>query len=201
MRTQDGFYFSPQNTFMSLHFDNKKGLINAFYSRIEGFYIKPAIKLDGTFEAFASGALCVCAIDILARLEYGDNTGVGDRFKKWVRAYLKSDFNDFGNEVKQYHQHVTFDDILYECFRNGLVHEGVIKQGFQFSYETGKKLFYVESEIVVINPKVLLSKVYDSLNVFVKKLKDDDALFEKFSKQLHKDLKKDITDITIEEKE
>lgn len=192
MRTQDGFYFSPQNTFMSLRFDDKEGLINAFYSRIEGFYIKPAIKLDGIFEAFASGALCVCAIDILARLEYGDKTGVGDRFRKWVRAYLKSDFNDFESEVKQYNQHMTLDHVLYECFRNGLVHEGVIKQGFQFSYETGKRLFYMESEIVVINPKVLLSKVYDSLNVFVKKLREDDMRFKKFGKQLQKDFKEDM---------
>lgn len=192
MRTQDGFYFSPQNTFMSLRFDDKEGLINAFYSRIEGFYIKPAIKLDGTFEAFASGALCVCAIDILARLEYGDKTDVGDRFRKWVRAYLKSDFNDFKSEVKHYNQHVTLDYVLYKCFRNGLVHEGVIKQGFQFSCETGERLFYVESEIVVINPKVLLSKVYDSLNVFVKKLREDNMLFKKFGRQLQKDFKEDM---------
>lgn len=192
MRTEDGFYFSPQDTFMSLRFNDKEGLINAFYNRIEGFYIQPAKKLDGTFEAFASGALCVCTIDILARHEYGAKNHVRDRFRDWVKAYLKSDLNDFERKVKQYNQQATLDVVLYEYFRNGLVHEGVIKQGFQFSYETGEKLFDVESEFVVINPKVLLSKVDASLNIFVEKLREDDALFEKFKKQLQKDFKKDL---------
>ena len=194
MRTQDGFYFSPQYTFMSLRFDDKEGLINAFCNRIEEFYIKPAIKLDGIFEAFASGALCVCVIDILARLEYGEEKKVGDRFEKWVKVYLNSDFKDFGNEVKQFNKHMTLSYVLYKSFRNGLVHEGVIKQGFQFSYENCERLYYMESEIVVINPRVLLSKVSDSLKVFVKKLKEDDTLFDKFSGQLKKDFNKDMVE-------
>lgn len=37
MRTQDGFYFSPHNAFMSLRFDDKEGLIilNTFQKNIK----------------------------------------------------------------------------------------------------------------------------------------------------------------------
>jgi hypothetical protein len=192
MRTQDGFYFSPKNTYMSLHFNDKKEVINAFYERIKGFYIEPANKLDGTFEAFASGVLCVCTIDILARLEYGDNIGVGSRFKKWVRIYLVDDFLIFKLKAMKYNEQLSLDSFLYEYIRNGLVHEGLIKQGFQFSYETSNNLFRFEPDIIIINPKVLLNKVYDSLKAFIKKLNEDNSLYLKFSKQLQKDLKEDL---------
>lgn len=53
MRTKDGLYFAPGCTYMNLNFEDKNELINAFYSRINGFYFEPANKLNGKYESFA----------------------------------------------------------------------------------------------------------------------------------------------------
>lgn len=175
-------HFSPTCTFEAFEDALKKNdrdtLIKAFKDRICGFYIQPAKelnRLDKDKYAFAVGVLCVSTIDCLAcitcRPHIPCKSGtVRERFEGWVRKNL----NEF-NKPDPADSEETLAYRFYYEFRNGLVHEGRIKNRGEFS-NVCKELVDTPDGIMLINAEKLLKKINDIFEKYItdiEKEKDD----------------------------
>lgn len=131
-------------------------------ARFHGYYIGPSRLLADSGHAFASGLMLVSCIDALALIESG-NDKVGERFKGWCRENLPN----FGKKRIQ--------DKFYEDFRNGLVHEGRIKNGGEFNLEP-RRTITDNPPILSINPMYLAEEVSAALVRLAGKLQTGGAL-------------------------
>jgi len=174
MNIGDILYFSPKYRFIELDLDDENNLISAFQDRVEGFYLKPARELKQKEHAFARGVLCVTAIDFLARIEQGTDK-VRQRFEKWFQSNAKEFTGDDPDNPSQ-----LLSRRFYDEFRNGLVHEGRIKNGGQFSYEFEDKLVDVNERIMTVNPSCLLDEIDGALKRYIDKLKKEKFAFQAF---------------------
>jgi hypothetical protein len=174
MRIEDTIYFSPLFKFKDIDWDNKDQLIEAFNDRVYGFYLTPAESLNSYKNGFAAGLLCVASIDFLGKISIGRG-----RFKEWIEENLK----DF--KGKRY-----LSKKFYEDFRNGLVHEGRIKNGSQFTYDISG--IYCENDVMLINPEKFLNSINISFQNYISDLKMNEDKFEKFKELLKNDFKKEI---------
>ncbi len=168
-------YFAPDLKFDLVKWNDKEALIKAFEDRINGFYLGPSQKLCqlNKFYAFAAGVLCVSTIDCLAMISISPNR-VGDRFKQWTQ-----------NNIAELNQS-SLASRFYEDFRNGLVHEGRIKKGGQFSFETDNKLLKIDEGVMIINPDILIQKINYSFNQYIRRLKTNSAEFQNLQNYLEK---------------
>jgi hypothetical protein len=160
VRIRDILYFSPKYKFIDLKWDDKDNLLKAFQDRVEGFYIEPTRKLNEEKKAFAAGVLCVATIDSLARIETGLDK-VGDRFEYWVKNNIEQFNRPNPDKPSQ-----TLAYRFYDEFRNGLVHEGRIKNAGQFSHDRNELVNTVEvngaESVMIVNPDCLLNAVATS---------------------------------------
>lgn len=170
-------YFSPHYKFKDIDWNNKDRLIDAFEDRVLGFYLNPAETLNSNKEnCFAAGLSCIAAIDFLARITLDENSG---RIQGWLRENV-ADFHD--NNAR---------DIFYKYFRNGLVHEGRIKNCGQFTYDISGTAHF-DRNVMLVNPRNLLNDIKLSFRAYLGDLKCNEEKFEKFKKQLISDFKKEI---------
>src|SRR5712692_1344469 len=114
--------------------------------RVEGFYLGPADLLNRKAHAFAAGVVCFAAIDAIARYEVSSGYS-SDRFKKWIAKL--PDFRQLADEEL---------DLVYDDFRNGLLHEGRIKRTGQFTYKIPRAV-HIENGVVLINPRILSGQI------------------------------------------
>lgn len=138
--------FAPGLKYSEIKWDDDDALIEAFKDRVKGFYLDPAKNLNASEKyAFATGVLCVSTIDLLACLTISCNSGtVGMRFKQWIKDHITAfDNSDPNSEI--------LADKFYDEFRNGLVHEGRIKNVGQFSYDNKKELIHILKEMYLFN--------------------------------------------------
>jgi hypothetical protein len=177
MRIDELLYFAPGVTFDQLDLGGEN-LPDQFESRIRGFYIAPAVDCANAGYWFAAGVLLLSCIDALARFKTGSQI-VGDRFKSFARQELKS----FAEENRA--------DRLYYAFRNGLVHEGRIKAGAQFSLDTENTVDELQGAFV-INPRRLADEVDGALSRYVSQLKADRNLRSQLAARLSKDHRDDL---------
>ncbi|MFA4935815.1 MAG: hypothetical protein WC568_08275 [Candidatus Methanoperedens sp.] len=138
--------FNPMLKYSEIRWDDNEALIEAFSDRVKGFYLEPAQKLnDYEKYAFATGVLCVSTIDLLACITISCNSGtVGTRFKQWIKEHITAFDNSNPNSE-------ILADKFYNEFRNGLVHEGRIKNVGQFSYDYKKELVHIVKEMYLFN--------------------------------------------------
>lgn len=176
-RVGDILYFAPKYKFRDLRWDDKHMMVDAFKDRVREFYLQPAAKLNKDKEAFAAGVLCATTVDFLAKISIGGNTG--ERIKKWLEANI-IEFGD--SELARR---------FYEDFRNGLVHEGRIKNAGQFSYEYDDLITHLNG-VMVVNPRVLLERIESSLERYVNELQNDEPAYRRFWSTLKKDFRKDV---------
>lgn len=177
MKINDILYFSSKYRYDQINFDNRDLLLDAFEDRVIGFYLRPAGFLNCNRDAFATGVLCVTTIDFLARISLNcDKTG--ERIKKWLK-----------DNIPEFDEYLA--ERFYKDFRNGLIHEGRVKRGGQFSYQIGQ-LIYKEEDVVVVNPNLLLKSIYKAFESYLDVLKSNDVKFESFKERLMKDTKKDL---------
>lgn len=174
----DVLYFAPNIRFRDVDLHGA-GLPAQYAQRIEGFYIAPAADCASRDQAFASGVLLVSCIDALARARYGINA-VGERFKRFAEKELPS-FRTAGLAER-----------FYDEFRNGLVHEGRIKNGGQFSLEVGGTIVIELDGLLMINPAALCKEVQVSLDSYVDFLRRDAAARQSLSQALARDHAKDF---------
>jgi hypothetical protein len=74
------------------------------------------------------------------------------------------------------------------------VHGGKIDKCGQFSFDFGEliKTISMEKDIMIIDPKILLEKIIDYFDKYIKNLKEDDREFGKFKEFLEEYFKEDI---------
>lgn len=176
MRIGEILYFAPGIRFDNVDLDGPS-LPEQFGQRMAGFYIEPAEQCASRGYAFAAGVLLVSCIDALARIRFGD--GVGKRFGKFALDELKS-FSAPGVAER-----------FYDEFRNGLVHEGRLKNGAQFSLEIGTTIEQLDG-ILVVNPKYLGNEVRSALDSFVALLQRDEVERTALADALKRDLSEDF---------
>ena len=109
-----------------------------YRQRMAGFYIEPAVVCADHGHAFAAGTLLVACIDGMVCLRYCDAV-VRHRFIKLAQE----DFRSFRT--------AALAARFYEDFRNGLVHEGRVKNGGQFSLEVDETVRELQG-LLLINP-------------------------------------------------
>jgi hypothetical protein len=177
MRIEDHLYFAPGIRFDDVDVHGT-GLPEQFRARIQGFYLQPAYDCAQRGQAFAAGALVLVCVDALARILSGDEL-VGRRFKRFARNNLPSFAS--GNLAGR----------LYNDFRNGLIHEGRMKSGAQFSLEVQETLVCV-NQIMIINPVRLAAEVGGALDRFVEFLLRDAGARRRLSAVLIRDHDADL---------
>ena len=178
MRIEDTIYFSPSFKFKDIDWENKDQLIEAFSDRVCGFYLNPAEKLNSNKDGFATGLLCIATVDFLARIAMGKRKRPGPRIREWIEGSIK-EFK--GNNLSRK---------FYEDFRNGLIHEGRIKNGGQFTYDVSK--IYCEDDVMLINPGMVLNSIKISFQSYLSDIKVDEEKFNEFKELLMDDFKKEI---------
>jgi len=191
MRKGDKLYFSTEDSFADLNWDNKDALLEAFQDRVREFYIEPIKELNEQKKRpFAVGVLCVVTIDFLARIETSQD-GVPKRFEYWVENNIEEFYTPNLNIPLQ-----EFANRFYKEFRNGLVHEGRIKKAGQFSYNYNVLVKFDKvngtKPIMIINPKFLQEAISKSFEKYIKKVQNEESIFKKFKSVLMGDFQQDV---------
>ena len=176
MREGDNLYFAPEILFGEVDL-NGSGLPKQYRARIIGFYVYPAEECADRGQAFASGVLLVSCIDALARVRYDGYSG--ERFRRFASEELRS----FSPPLA---------DRLYEDFRNGLVHEALVKNGGQFSLDIESTVEERDGGLMLINPKQLAVEVRASVDEYTDLLNHDDAARRGLSCTLAHDFAKEF---------
>ncbi len=182
MRIGKKLHFSPNYTFLDLNLDESQKLIDAFKDRVTGFYICPAELLNRDKRGFATGILCITTIDYLSKFKFNGSK----RMIKWLKKYIDRFKNLDPNNSNR-----TYADRFFNDFRNGLIHEGRIKNAGQFSYDC-QEIAKVEEGVMEVNPAKLLSFVKSYFNNYLIELKEDDQVFHIFKEILRNDFAKEI---------
>jgi len=160
MVTEDNkTYFAPNVTFANFLATTDPYKIVRFYNdRIISYYFDAAESLiiphrkEG---AFAAGLICFASIDAIASVVIGKRRKY--RINKWLYDNI-SEFRTLGSGI--------ITRVYYE-FRCGLVHEAKIHNAGQFSYGINK-IIEVKSDIIIINPEMLLEAIKDAFSITIK---------------------------------
>lgn len=140
--------------------------------------------MSGSTKLFAEAFLSKVR-DFVARIETGENKAKV-RIPKWLRDNIKEFDKPNPENPKE-----TLADRFYLDFRNGLVHEGRIKNLGQFSYED-EEIVSLKSGVMLINPRLLLIEMKRALKIYFKKLHNDPDIFRKFRENFMKDFEEEV---------
>lgn len=184
MRIRDILFFAPNHRFADLSFENSTNMIEAFKARVEGFYLKPARKLVDEDDTFPGGVICVALIDFIARYSSG-NRKVGQRFASW----LEDNIAEF--KGKDPLKPRTLGSRFYEDFRNGLVHEGRIKNLGQFSKDFPELLHLIDGGMIV-NPTQLIQRTGEGVSRYCDLVRKDKSEFRMLKRRLEIDFQAEI---------
>jgi len=180
MNIKDILYFAPGIRFDEVHLNGPE-LPLQFRRRVAGFYVEPSEECVRRGYAFAAGVLLVSCIDALARLRFPkiSDRQNGGRFKRFAQ-----------NELQSF-SHPDLAKRFYDDFRNGLVHEGMLKNGAQFSLDFGKTLKQCGA-FLIVNPEYLAKEVSSALDSYVDLLGRDDGEHQRLADKLREDFSEDF---------
>lgn len=182
MRVGDLLLFAPGVPFAKLDLDNPAETVAIFAARVEGFYLAPArALLENRDHAFACGLLCCTAIDFLARYSRDERDDEG-RFAGWLSEHALGRNEEADALARR----------LYRDFRHGLVHEGRVKNGGQFSFDYGDRLIFCEDGVAIVNPALLLGAVSGAFRRDCDLLLSDARAYTRFVGQLRRDFRKEL---------
>ena len=177
MRINDVLLFAPGIRFDQVDLQGD-ALPAQYQQRMAGFYIEPAVVCADHGHAFAAGTLLVACIDGMARLRYCDAV-VRHRFIKLAQEELRS-FRTSALATR-----------FYEDFRNGLVHEGRVKNGGQFSLEVDETVRELQG-LLLINPALLAVEVCEALHRYIALFATDQARRQALAGGLSRDHARDF---------
>lgn len=176
MKVGDYVHFAPGIRFSDLDLNGPR-LPVQYRQRIEAYYLGPANRAVKAGDAFAAGLLALAAVDAMSRIYFGPNRAsrhVNHDFRSFVRLCLPS-FSLPSNA-----------EILYEKYRNGLVHEARLKDGCQF--ELGlSHTFDTTGPAPVIDPAYLLVEVKQALDTLVSEMRASGQFRNELAKLLRKE--------------
>ena len=178
MRVENKLFFAPDIEFKDLRWDDLGFLVDVFAKRVEGFYFAPTEILLGNRQAFGAGVLCATIIDFLAAFSENTNTNVGQRYERWLKQNL-GEFAQPNPDDKT----VSLAKRFYDEFRNGLVHEGRIKNAGQFSFEN-ESIISFESGAMIIDPRYLFSGIIQAYKTYLDSINQDEFSRQKFRSTL-----------------
>jgi hypothetical protein len=161
MRIGDVTFFAPEIPFGDVDLTGRT-LPDQLKARMEGFYLQPADLCVDVRHAFAAGLLTVTCIDAMSRFAHGPNRatrGVRKDFCTYAQTRLRS-FGIAGDAR-----------LLYEDFRNGLVHEARLKNGSQFLLD-GERTLDRRGAFAVIDAALLLREARESVEGVVQEMRD-----------------------------
>jgi hypothetical protein len=176
MRIDELLYFAPGITFDQVDFSGER-LPEQLAARVRGFYLEPARLCAAAEHGFAAGVVLLACVDALARWTTGSRD-VDARFISFAQRELPS-FAE-GSRAEQ----------LYTAFRNGLVHEGRIKAGAQFSFDFQGTCEDLQG-VLVINPTLLAREIDAALTAWVAELRSNRTLRAQLARRLAQDHKDD----------
>jgi len=182
MRIDDIIYFSENYKTSYLNLNDANHLLNALTDRVESYYFNPAEKLDGEFEAFARGVLVLTAIDFIGRYLIGGSNSF--RIKEFCKGLASIKVNKQANLdwiVK----------VINDDYRNGLIHDGRIKNLGQFSYDFDK-LIELDPAYSMINPEILLNETRDRFYELVKQTESSRERLDQLKDRITTDFKPEI---------
>jgi hypothetical protein len=142
-------FFSQGRKYDSIDWGNFEQIVGAFRTRIEDWYIQPGTELRKASwdNSFALMAIDCLLIDTLSQFYYGKISSTRGTFKKYVRnllpefrvklpekiqarpmrrAHRKGASSKGKLRPKKPEFYETFADVLYHCFRCGILHEAHI---------------------------------------------------------------------------
>jgi len=184
---ENELFFSKNYRYKDLEWDNEKLIIDAFKDRIDTFFIEPAEKLtDKKYYGFMLGLICMATIDYISRFEY-ENIGK-KRLEVWLENNIPK-FNDKDETIPSRNLSRRF----YNDFRNGLSHNGMIKNGGHFFY--GVDLIIQKDGFMVVNPRLLLKEIKKFVKKFIKELGNNPEKYINFKRILREDHRKDLRKI------
>jgi hypothetical protein len=203
MKVDNKIYFAPGLEFRSVDWDDHHALVEHFKARVYAYYIIPAQRMSEWLQnadddpsillgiAFGSGVICCTTIDFLARIEFNTNA-VGNRYTVWLKKYV-SEMDDPNPDNHQQTKAYRF----YDEFRNGLVHEGRIKNAGQFSldpytFDPSSQIFVFVDGAMVVHPFNLLSTIETGLHQFCNELHGEPAKLTAFALNLRDIFQTDI---------
>ncbi len=161
-------YFAPDIPFTELVKTGWMEIVDQYRKRFEGYYLAPIDYLTqkGDYRlAFAAGALLVSLIDALSVLEIYPNQR-NDRSGNRYKTFLQNELPSFEKE--------WIAETFYEHFRNGLLHEGRIKNGSMFSYDRKDSVSEILPDVLSINPASLKEEVLFCLEKILRQYDGDD---------------------------
>jgi hypothetical protein len=183
MRINDALFFAPGIKFSDLDFSNNESIIEAFRRRVEGFYLAPARILIQKEQAFACGILCCVTIDFLARYS------LPRKKNEWrICLWLQRNIPEFDpkrtgcSELAQSFQ---------KDFRNGLVHEGRVKNLGQFSFDRKEVTSKVDGALL-INPQILLEGISSAFGSYCNLLRSDTSQASRLVNMLKEDFRDEL---------
>jgi hypothetical protein len=165
MREGDDLYFAPGLRFREVKL-RERILAEQLRRRIEGFYLEPARLCIENGHAFAAGVLIVSTIDFLAGLDHGAEPLEGRKVGKDFRGFVRSQLTSFGSG--------DLDQRFYDEFRNGLIHEGRIKNAGEFSFNRDQTVRLAGGRLSV-NPALLLGEVQAALEEKLRRIVEDNS--------------------------
>lgn len=182
MRVEDIIYFSPNHKTPDLDLNDGNKLMEAFIDRVEGFYLRPAEKLTDEFDAFAKGVLILTAIDFIG--EFFIRTESANRIKAFcseLPSIKKLDNKESKRQVK----------IINDDYRNGLIHEGRIKNLGQF-VDVVKDLFISGEGNSMINPTIMVNETRLTFYKYVAEIKESKEKMYHFKNKCKQHFEKEI---------
>ena len=178
MKVGDYVFFAPGIHFRDLDLDGSR-LPEQYGVRIEGYYLTPAQRAVEASDAFAAGLLAFAAIDAISRIYYGPNRS---------KRMGGSDFRSFAQQRLKSFSEATNADILYEKYRNGLVHEARLKEGCQFEIGCSRTID-TSGPTPIIDPGRLVDEVRISLKQIVSEMEVSQQFRDQFARCLREEFK------------
>jgi hypothetical protein len=187
MRFEDEIYFSKNYQWSSIDFDDKIGLLNKFTDRIQTLYLDQITYLnkdDSYYNSFAVGVLLFATIDFVGGYLTSKNG-----FNNKLLEFLKSNesFNTASKDTQ-----IVISKKITESFRNGIIHNGRVKESCQFDYDFENTLFVFHDEILIINTKFLESLVEDVLKNYIDRVKTENEEMNNFINRFKNDFSDEI---------
>lgn len=182
MRFEDEIYFSKNHQWGSINIDDGNDLLNKFKDRVQTLYLEQVTilnKADSYYNSFAVGVLLFSVIDCL-----GGYLTTHNGFENHLQMFLKES-EEFNSEKKDAQRSISKK--IRNSFRNGLVHNGRVKDSCQFDYDFDDKLFVLQDEILIINNKYLEELVINVFEKFIQSVKTNNKEMSKFVNRFKND--------------
>jgi hypothetical protein len=176
MRIGDVTYFAPSISFAEVDLSGYM-LPGQILARIEGYYLQAADCCIREGFAFAAGVLVVTCIDAVSHFARGPN-----RF----RRKSSRDFRTFARSRLASFRELPDATLLYDAYRNGLVHEARLKKGCQFALGLGRTLDNTGA-FPVVDPERLLHEVRDAVYVLVEEMRGSESFREQLIKYVRRE--------------